>query len=250
MTVHSSTLHVVFGPSAAGTLRQALTDAGRNEEVVSPYDDFSFGPIADDDANTRAKWVEDVLGCTDWQDVFDNSLPVLTASELADRTVIAWVSPTTTSSVAGYLWWLSHIGDRAFDLLEIPDLNTLPADRMTAYFERATPVSAERRKADIASWERLKAENAPLRIMTRSGLVSAPLDVFDATLLGNARKQWRKAALIVGMTLGDFIDGAFFQTGDLVLFARLVSLAEAGVLEWQGDLAHMRNCEMRLPSGE
>ena len=40
-----TTLHVVFTPSGAGNLREALKNAGRDGQVVTFFDDLSFGPI-------------------------------------------------------------------------------------------------------------------------------------------------------------------------------------------------------------
>ncbi|PHQ61615.1 MAG: hypothetical protein COC10_11790 [Sphingobium sp.] len=109
MTSENSQLHVVFGRSAAGTLQQALEVAGREGIVVAPYDDFSFGPIDRDDANARAQWVENELGYSDWQKIFEDSLPVLSASMEASKPPIAWISPDSAHSAAGFLWWLSHM---------------------------------------------------------------------------------------------------------------------------------------------
>jgi hypothetical protein len=38
-------LHFVFTPSGAGCLSQALRTAGRDDQVISFFDDLSFGPI-------------------------------------------------------------------------------------------------------------------------------------------------------------------------------------------------------------
>jgi hypothetical protein len=57
-------LHVVFTPSGAGSLRQALADAGRDDQVISSFDNLSFGPIDPPDLLLRSKWVESELGWT------------------------------------------------------------------------------------------------------------------------------------------------------------------------------------------
>jgi hypothetical protein len=54
-------LHVIFTPSGAGSLNQALRSAGRDDQVVSFFDDLSFGPINPADSSLRAKWVENEL---------------------------------------------------------------------------------------------------------------------------------------------------------------------------------------------
>ena len=49
-------LHIVFGESAAGTLRLALRQANRDDEVLSFNDDLSFGPINPPVPVARAAW--------------------------------------------------------------------------------------------------------------------------------------------------------------------------------------------------
>lgn len=241
-------LHIVFGRSAAGTLRQALAVAGREGVVLAPYDDFSFGPIDEDNADTRAQWVEKELGYSRWHKVYEDSLPVLSASMEADRPPMAWVSPDSACSVAGFLWWLSHMDGRECLVLDVPRLSLIGPDEMTMSLEQATPLPAARRENSLALWRRLQSENAPLRVLRDNGLMSAPIEYFDPALLKHVTSEWQKMATIVGRALCEFDENGIYQTGDLVLAARLADLAEVGMLEWQGDLTDMRRCEIRLPA--
>ncbi|NLS28983.1 hypothetical protein S2M10_39970 [Sphingomonas sp. S2M10] len=247
MASRDTQLHVVFGRSAAATLQQSLKVASRDGIVVAPYDDFSFGPIASDDAIDRGRWVEAVLGYSDWQRVSLESLPVLSASMEAYKPPIAWVSPDSAQSVAGFLWWLSHMGGRECLVLEVSGLNLLGPDDMSKHIDRAELWTFARRASSLAAWKKLQAEDAPLRVLGRNGLVSAPIEYFDQALLGHTTPEWQKMARIVAGVLSDFHVSGIFQTGDLVLAARLTDLAEAGILGWRGDLGHMARCEMRLP---
>jgi hypothetical protein len=246
MTLGNPQLHVVFGRSAAGTLQQALEIAGRKGTVVAPYDDFSFGPIGKDDAEARAQWVESALGYEGWQEIFEDSLPVLTASTEGDEPPIAWISPDSAHSVAGFLWWLSHMKGGECLVLDVPRLSLLDPDAMSKYLDQAEPLSAARRASSLALWRQLQAENAPLRVLGENGLMSAPIEYFDTALLGHVTSEWQKMARIVGSAIYDFAEIGVYQTGDLVLASRLADLAEAGKLEWRGDLGNMARCEMRL----
>lgn len=248
MTSENPQVHVIFGRSAAGTLQQALEVAGREGVVVAPYDDFSFGPIDRDDGKARAQWVENELGYSDWQKIFEDSLPVLSASMETSKPPIAWVSSDSAHSVAGFLWWLAHMEGKECLVLDVPRLSLLSPDVMSGYLDQAALLPAARRESSLALWTKLQAENAPLRVLSDNGLMSAPIEYFDPALLEHVTPEWQKMALIVGRALCDFADTGIYQTGDLVLAARLADLAEAGVLEWQGDLGHMARCEMRLPA--
>jgi len=243
-----STLHVTFSPSAAGTLKQTLLMAARPDQVVCPFDDFSFGPIATDDADIRVRWVEKELGYTGWDDVTEKSSTFLAAFDALTSPVTAWVSRRETMTYAGFLWWLSHVGDMPVSIIEVAELSITNAESMANFLGQAVPLSTKDRASYQARWEQLKIEDAPLRVINGENLVSAHIEYFDDSLLSHATFEWQKMAKIVAATLVEFYDTGVNQTSNLVLGARLVDLVEAGKLEWQGDLSHMRRCELRLPS--
>lgn len=91
-------------------------------------------------------------------------------------------------------------------------------------------------------------ENAPLRVLGKDGLISAPIDDFDTALLGHVTPEWQKMARIVSSALYDFAENGVYQASDLVPGSRLTGLAGAGTLEWRGDLGNTARCEMRLPA--
>lgn len=245
MTNH--TLHLVFGSTAAATLKQVLRDAGRSDEVLWLDDDLSFGPIANDNTESRQRWVEKELGCTWRDDITNDSTAFLERSLAHTGSITAWTSWNTALDHAGFLWWLSHTGDRPTGFVQASALGSLNETQIQALLDTAIPLSIELRSACQARWRKLKDENADLRVIESGELVSADITYFDDLLLSHATRNWRKMALIVGYTFGDFMDAEVYQTGDLVLAARLAALAEAGRLEWRGDLSSMRKCELRLP---
>jgi hypothetical protein len=264
----ASTLHVVFNPSGAAGLRDALRQAGRDDRVVCLMDDLSFGPIAPADAEARCGWVEHELGY-DWDDVGAKSASFWDeALSPADRKV-AWLSRRSTLEYTGFLEWLWRLGDQRFDLVDLSDATVVArgSDRSATPWlvvslgslspheivdgglpdsaQEVTP-HARRRYRDL--WARLRAENAPLRVLGPDGLVSAPITHFDSLLLSHATATWQRAARVIGLVLGDFGDSGLLQTGDLVLAARLRALAEAGHLESEGDVSDIRHYRVRLPS--
>jgi hypothetical protein len=245
-------LHVTFDSTSADSIREALAACGRgDEEIVFSLDGFNFGPIEPDDAHTRSRWLDTELGPFDhdqYATVAPSSEPVLQASLAARQAPIVWLSRSDAHSVAGFLWWLSHIGKQDVLLIEASAFPLVPPAEIPAFFgkERALP-DAERAE-HIARWGRLKAENAPLRILTEDGLVSAPIEVFDASLLKHVRPEWRKMARVIGGFLGYQTEEPFWQTGDFVLASRLRTLAKAGAVEWQGNLNDIRHGEVRLKS--
>jgi Protein of unknown function/Domain of unknown function (DUF1835) len=241
----ASTLHVVFSPSAAASLRQALDLAGRDEIVIGLSDDFSFGPIAPSDPDVRACWVEDVLGFS-WGDVVVENAAFLAASRSAGR-LNAWISTREAASYAGYLWWLSSLESDACVVTDVPRLSLTVPDKLIPWMDRSVPLTSGELRQRRRQWRSLQAENSDLRVIAGSDMASKPIDWFDDLLLGSAAEQWRSMAMIVGKALAAAAEGDVRQVGDLVLASRLIHLAEAGVLEWRGNLGQMRGCELRRP---
>ena len=70
----------------------------------------------------------------------------------------------------------------------------------------------------------------------------------DAALLSHARVAWRKVAMLVGSAM---MDSTLRVPGlpDTFYSMRVRKLVEAGMLEAEGNLGHMRFSEVRLPGG-
>jgi hypothetical protein len=263
----AATLHVVFNPSGAADLRDALRQAGRDDRVVALIDNLSFGPIAPFDAEMRCRWVEHELGY-EWDDVGAKSASFWEAAlSPADRKV-AWLSRRSTLEYTGFLEWLRRLGDQPFGLVDLTDatvvgypIDCAPISRRvdsigllhpheivaSGFLDSAQEVTPDARRRYRDLWARLRAENAPLRVLGPEGLVSAPITHFDPLLLSHATARWQGATRVVGSVLGDFGDSGLLQTGDLVLAARLRALAEAGDLEFEGDVSDIRHYRVRLP---
>jgi hypothetical protein len=95
-------------------------------------------------------------------------------------------------------------------------------------------------------WRRLRAENAPFRVVTSVGLVSAPVDHFDPLLMERVTTEWRKVARVIGDTMG-LNSEPYFQVGDIMLLARVIALIGEGKLLADGDAWDMHSCRVRLP---
>jgi hypothetical protein len=115
-------------------------------------------------------------------------------------------------------------------------------------FAQASPLTDDARRRYRAEWDRLRAENAPLRVVTPDlHLVSASLTHFDATLLKHVEHRFLKAARIVGHAMMEQWDHDIIDVDDFFLSRRLLMLARSGVIEGKGELRYMRFSEVRLP---
>ena len=155
--------------------------------------------------------------------------------------------------LAFFLALADRMGDRPYDIVDITGreklsvVSIVPEQRLQALIGSARPVTVEERNDARRQWRRLKAENAPFRVVSDAGLVSAPIDHFDSWLLQRATTEWRRAVRIVGDAMGYNME-PYVQVGDLMLLTRIVALVEQGRLEAEGDPWDMRSCRLRLPA--
>ena len=254
-------LHVVFGLSAAGSVREALKRADLPDKVVGLVDDFSFGPTDSLDIKARQTFIEDVLRYDfEDDDVRKRRRTFWRKSLDAKRRRIVWLSRWSTMEYCNFLAWLEQNGDAPFELVDLTNarlpgwrdpstlepvrsVSTVGTEQYVQYrlWDGAEPFSERQRFDSMQLWGRLREENAPLRVITPEGLVSAPLDYFDADLLRHVGEDWTDARRVVGETLcammdGTFREGGVSQCGSLVLFSRLRALVGEGALKKKGRL--------------
>jgi hypothetical protein len=115
-------------------------------------------------------------------------------------------------------------------------------------FDKAAPITEEQKGTFRALWSKLRAENAPFRVVDDKGINSAPLTFFDDLVRSCVIQEWRKAARVIGEALSKDWESGYHQVGDLVLFARLQNLVELGRVESRGDILDMQKSEVRATS--
>jgi hypothetical protein len=265
-----TTLHVVFTSSGAESLRQALMDAGRDDQVVAFFDNLSFGPINPPDPSLRATWVRNELGWTEWGNTAPEPERFWQEALSPDHRKVAWLPRRSAMEYTGFLEWLWRLGDDPCEIVDLTDLKIFRDHEQVTSMSAALAVSLgilapkrinDRRLFDQAKtlpaiargeyqalWRQLRAENAPLRVLADDTLVSAPISFFDALVMSHVTNEWRKVALVVSHALCSHIDDQIFQTGDRFLAARVNALVEADRLEMQGKSAfEIHHSEVRLP---
>jgi hypothetical protein len=97
-----------------------------------------------------------------------------------------------------FLAWADRLGDRTYDIVDITGLrlpftrkdgsqalsrpaqavSTMPTDGLRSLLGSERPVTTWEMEEAQRHWRRLRKENAPFRIVTTTGLVSAPVDHF------------------------------------------------------------------------
>lgn len=179
------TVHVVFGMSAAGTLRIALRKIGRAERVIGQNDNLSFGPI-DGDRSKRLEWLDKELAY-DYTEVPELDTLFWGEAVSPDIRPIAWVNRRSAREYSGFLeflWRLPHTNLEVVDGTDVVfsrgragtfvahSLGVVSQEQMieARLMDRQQNLSAFDIENYKAAWNRLRAENAPLRIVEASGL--------------------------------------------------------------------------------
>jgi hypothetical protein len=266
-------LHFVFTASGAGCLVQALRKAGRNDQVITTFDDLSFGPIDPGDASSRAKWVESELGWTGWNDGASSPERLWDEAGFPDHRKIAWLTRRTAMEYAGFLNWLWRLGEAPCEVVDLTEVGISspprddpqrpPALAITLgmlhpgtisdnhLWDLAEPLQTAARARYLDRWRQLRSENAPLRVIDGDELVSAPISFFDPLLLSYATNTWQKVARIIGEASASQMDDCIFQSGDIFLAARINALVESGRLEMRGKSALEKQfSEVRLANAQ
>ncbi|MBN9047706.1 MAG: DUF1835 domain-containing protein [Rhizobiales bacterium] len=94
-------LHVVFGLSAAHTLKLAFAYAGRGGRIMPLHDTFDLGPVAQHDDEKRLQWLEAAHPGHDCRWIVDGDRLLLAESLSAERPPIAWFSPDSAPVSSG-----------------------------------------------------------------------------------------------------------------------------------------------------
>jgi hypothetical protein len=239
------TLHIAPGDSAGGSLIRAIRDAGQDDDVLPFRDDLSCGPIEPDTSSTRAAW---------WDRFYEASEAATPLGEFWDRVaatddrLVVWFGRHSARELAFFLAWVDRLGERPYHIIDVTE-RPLPFRQRDGSFDlrpaayvsivrhealrlllgSERPITTDERKEISRDWRKLRAENAPFRIVTEGGLASAPLDYFDSWILRQAAPEWRSVARVVGGAMGDNCE-PYFQVYDLMLQARVVALVAEGKL--------------------
>ena len=227
-------LHVVFGYSAAGSIRHILK--GREAAVARFSDNLSCGPINPPQPAIRRAWLDANLG-------YDN--PDITSDEdtfwpevlQKDVKRIAWASRRSASEYCNYLEYLKRLDGLPTEIIDTTDVRdeggelfrgtgVIPGNHiLSGLLNTGRQLDAPSRTDCLALWESLRTDNSDLRIVDQNlGLLSVPLSFYDQQLLALVNRDWQRMERIVGEMLADGVEN------DLLLFSRLYALLDVGAL--------------------
>jgi len=256
------TLHIAPGDSTGGSLAAAIRGAGQDDEVLRCLDDLSCGPIDRDEPSARAAWWGQFREASE---VAAGLRAFWDRVAAADERLVVWFGRHSACELAFFLAWADRLGERPYHIIDVTgrrlpfvkangstalswpaqSVSALPPDSLRSLLGQEHPIDSQDRDECRRCWQRLRGENAPFRIVTEAGLVSAPVDHFDPLLLAQATPDWQRASRVIANTMG-YNSDPYLQVGDVMLRARVAALVGEGRLLADGDPWDL-SCRIRLP---
>ena len=254
-----TTLHLAAGDAAAGSLVMALQGSGRDDEILGCVDDLSCGPIDKDDPETRAVWWGD-LWAPDEGRIEERVKSFWTRVTKSNDQLIVWFGRHSAMEHAFFLALAYHLGEKPYSVVDVTNTEhpimqrdgspvqavaLTPFEALRSLLTAHRPASADEKRRACTRWRQLKAENAPFRIVTETGLSSVGEAYFDPWLMECVSTDWQKMAKVIGNALANHWK-PYIQVSDGTLQTRMVDLIEKGVLRAEGDPWDMHACRVRL----
>ncbi|MBS4209490.1 DUF1835 domain-containing protein [Bacillus sp. FJAT-50079] len=271
-------VHLLFGDSAAGSLRVALKDLGRYkmEKIISFWDMFSVGPIYQlhDEAGKEARftWMKKNMNdeYEEFQNRFQESVNEISMIQ-EEIPITIWVSDSSHEQT-GLLYALYLLKNKENDIvvinttkkhaelfdqkdIEYTVLHTgeLSPEKIQIIDERSkniSPLTEQERVTLENEWLTLSKCAETLRIWGNGRIKRVPEDYYDSFMIQRAKSLHRQSELSGFMKsarlIGDVLGHLEQHVGDAFLEYRLRMLIDAGIFESKGSLEAMRFYSVKL----
>lgn len=265
-------IHIVFEQTDAHVLQQSIDmDETLIGDIVTLTDDYSLGPIeniyTEDGIYQRKEWWKNILSGGDFEKNISDSLQddYSKMEELVNRlqndeneTIWIWAAQNK-HDVSGYYWLLHflkpfqgrvmilYLNNLPFinekgnifyptQLSEIPPKEFLKAKKL------AREITLSEFEVDPDEWNKLCAENKPVRILEGGKkLTNFDENYYDSELKKYIMPDWQKANKIIS----NFQSKSKQSCTESYLLWRLKSFVEQGQFDMQGKLANMKDFEIK-----
>jgi len=227
--------HLTFSVPGAQTLRAAF---GVHADVICFDDPLCVGPIERTTAPGRARWIAEHLYDLHAGEAERQQQAWEAACETSMELVI-WMSSRSALEACGVLAVL-HARDGAaasrIDVAETAQGYSAFGSVTPAALIRMSLFDVRRSFSDcdiargMAEWEVLRREDAPVRVVDRSGLHSAQLDVFDQTILELIGADWTSCSWVVGKAELELSRDNYRPVIDSFLTSRIRAMCVGGAV--------------------
>ncbi|MGG1600931.1 DUF3658 domain-containing protein [Paenibacillus naphthalenovorans] len=256
--------HVVFGPSARGTVKLALRSRPQ-ESVISLDDDLMHGPLEGVGGPSRLAWWKQFLNEEDRADMIPALLKHFMLWQGWPRqikgSVVLWAGNSATEQI-GLRYALAALPeDIPVSVIDVTsELHRLYPDRdyrnaaqaspgqLAGLADNAVSLSGRDRADQIEDWNRLVADGGLLRIVENGSVRTVDEGYFDALILETAHRLLsnRDSELKAARLVGEIIGVLDQPVSDTYIEYRLRKLLDQGQLEYTGSLQAMRYYSVKL----
>lgn len=245
--------HIIFGPSAAGSLRYIINEKGLNQDVLSIDDDLSYGPLHS--LEERIKFGAELINSIAPDDEEFTSY--------FESAVSSWPTPENFTGCKVILWHCENAPEQlmlqmvANQLQDFDELYEVALDnkislargtgeytpeKLGSFIGTEAKISPERKRELVTSWKHSVQQKGTLRIWENESVVTVDEVYYDNLLLQNCTEEFLNAARIVGEALGTTAQ----LLSDTWLNYRLLELVKMHTIQAKGNLKQLRSFEVSL----
>jgi hypothetical protein len=264
----SKFIHIVFGDSAAGTLKYFFkhNESEYKGEIINFREDHSIGPIYEIDREIglqkRIRWFKEMFKevCIEeyFEDIEKEFADTYESIKNIDENakIIIWHGENTRNQVGlRYLSTIlknkevyeinvsdSYIGDYNGNYYVPRDFAECPPEEINKFVLTMKKIKVEKWNRFMNDWENLRKSKEYLRILEDGEIIGVDESYYDQEILSNCTFNFKRAARIIGATMGKSDQ----SVGDTFIDYRVRKLIESRKIEYRGKLQTMRDFEIRL----
>ena len=268
-------IHIVFQEADIAALEKSFElDESLRADIVQIKDDYAVGPLmnlySEEGIEARKQWWREVLAGGDYDGHVDSGEvnDAKTVADLVERlnsnpdeTIWIWAAQNK-HDVSSYYWLMSQLKEyqgRIFILYlnNLPFLNEkgnlfypenlfdIPAKEFVKAKKLAREITPSEFEVDPDEWTKLCNENKGIRLLEGGKkLVQEEDDLYDGELKKFITPDWQKASKIIHQ----YLSKAKHKTGDAYLLWRLKGMIAKDMFDVQGEVAKMKDFEVKLRS--
>ncbi len=256
-------IHICFSDSAIGSVKYAIKEGViEGEKVIGLVDDLSNGPIDDiTNMNRRIEWIKKTY-IEEGNEISETikgyyKKIIKDIMKLKDEDIYLWHG-NSAKEICGMLHILSMLEEK---IQNVYTINVSEITYNTGKRNEYTPrvvgevipeklgefigirksMDFERYSNLMTLWEKLKRENSNLRVYDDNQVKSAHIDHFDDMILCYTCKKFMYSV----RTIGEVIGKAESYVSDTFIFWRVTELIRNGKISYRGNLAFMRELEIK-----
>lgn len=254
MSQIKKTRHLVYSPSAAGSLRYIIKNKNiLNQEVISINDDLSYGPL--NDIKKRLDFIANLI-----DDIATNDKEL---KEYVEAAITSWPKPRDFKDYKLIIWHSKNAPEQLMlqmiakqlqnlELHEIAlenDVSSLRGageftpEKLGSFLGTETTISTDRKNKLIKTWDDLLLSEGILRIWKDQTVTTDNETYYDNELMKQCSNVFLNAARIVGAVLGRSEQ----MVSDTWLNYRIIQLIKKNKILAKGDTKQLRTFEIRIP---